>query len=526
MASTSYSRILWDPFKVLDVYPNVSGSTCIGVNRSREKAGTRCGWRFASHQFDPSELAAAKRRLDAMSEMHPSEVTSAELHSLAQIALCRDYHQSQAYEVEARWRAKIQAYLREHGGRLANTRATRQLPSGGIARDNEALEREVRETRRALESSQANCAELTDKHDKLAAKHGKLEEEQVANARDLAVLRRQLMELQQASSERLEERKTEVERLRKQMEERDASFEKGMAASSRGIKGLKDSKARLDRLMTENTLEIVDLKAKVRDSAKEFDERAKRGEEEAADLRRRCAVGDGEIAHLKEATGSAEEKAMAIGREMESLRQGLRESNDRFEEKARLNERDMENLRQGLHQSNAQHEAFEAQSTQKSERLTEQLEALDERYKECRDENAVLVSRSQEQDRKIERLMRQMDGVKQELTKRDRYVEQLDKHMDAMRLDSAERGRHVGQLVEQMEGLKRELTEQEVRRLTGVRIGEAQLTWEQEQLSALQAPKAKRGLFAVFSRKPPRVLTRKTSKIMTTASAPYVQSAA
>ena len=324
-----------------------------------------------------------------MSEVHPAQVTSAELVELARNTLCRDYHQGQAYDVEAKWRAKIQDYLRADGRRLAaaaaaTTVAPRQPQHSGIPEDRDVKGREMTETRHAL-------ASLTEKHDKLEAER--------TTSRDVARLSQQLAELQTSVTD-LNGRNAAVERLKGEMDERNAVFKKGIAASSKEIKALEDGKARLEKTVTANGNNIVELNDKVR----KCDEKIKKGDEYA-----------------------------------ERLRQGLQASTDRFE---KVRKSQAEELHQRVRESNARYEALEAKATEDTRRLTEQLDALERKYARSQDENETLLARSVEQGDVLERLGKQMDEFRQELAKRDQ---------------------RVGQLEDLTEYLKRELTEREVR---------------------------------------------------------------
>ena len=414
MASVSLTGNAWNAYRVLDVDLNGPNSSCVGTASS---TGRRCRWSFNSEQFSTRQIEAADNQLKSLSRMHPSDITRADLFALAENTLCRDFHQRQAGAVVSDWRARIEYYVSEHGEMLDVVTPLRQLQSA-VREEREASRQEINETRRALDASQNCRSELTEQNKKL-------EGDQAASLRDLALLRRLLTELQTRAEAR-NEPNDKVERLEKQVEESQAKIEKNVAASSKEIKGLKESKARLDGMMTTSTLEIASLKAKIRDQDLALDERAKRSEEEAEDLRQQLAASGREIAILQEAKA-------------------------KFEEKASLNEIEAESMRQGLEESKVRHEASEAKSSEDSKRLGEHIEALEQKYTGSKNENTAQISRLQEQDRKIDRLVKQVDVVQQELTKRDRHFEQLARHMDVMKQDSAERDRHVGQLVKQME---------------------------------------------------------------------------
>ena len=115
ITSISSSKDSWDPYKVLNVYPNAPNFTCVGVGKS---TGSRCRWSFNSVQFDTSQRATTVKCLESMSDMHPSRITLAALSSLAQNTLCRDFHQWQAEAKITEWKAKIKEYLHEHSERL------------------------------------------------------------------------------------------------------------------------------------------------------------------------------------------------------------------------------------------------------------------------------------------------------------------------------------------------------------------------------------------------------------------------
>ncbi|CAD6579307.1 MAG: hypothetical protein ASARMPREDX12_009124 [Alectoria sarmentosa] len=97
ITSISSSKDSWDPYKVLNVYPNAPNFTV---------------------QFDTSQRATTVKCLESMSDMHPSRITLAALSSLAQNTLCRDFHQWQAEAKITEWKAKIKEYLHEHSERL------------------------------------------------------------------------------------------------------------------------------------------------------------------------------------------------------------------------------------------------------------------------------------------------------------------------------------------------------------------------------------------------------------------------
>ena len=481
--SLSSRRNLWDPYQVLDIYPNSRNSSCVGLAKT---TGRRCRWSFHSEQYSDSQIATAVRQLDSMAAVHPSDVTTAELHSLARNTLCREFHQGQVYDVEREWRATIDAFVRENGETLALAGEVRQLAID-IMREREVAETDVREARQALEASQSRCSDLVEKNDRLEGEHA-------ASSRDVALLRRQLAELQTDAKSR-DDLDSKVQQLKRLTDERHANFEKYAAARSNEMKALRESKVRLDGMMTTSTMELSGLKTKVQ----ALDARAERSEEEANDLRQKLEASGREIASLQEAKASFEKNADLSEQEAERTRQDLRDSNARHEAletrrshdskhlserlealeqkyaeskdenieqdrkiwqldekvqaldaRAKMSEEEKEDLRQELRTSNDRLDALETRSSDDSNRLVERLEALKQRYAESKDENI-------EQDRKIGQLVERIDAMRQE------FQESKDKNL-AHTSQLREQDLAMKQLVEQMGVLNRALIEREVSR--------------------------------------------------------------
>ena len=479
MASVGLSRHLWDPYRVLDVYPNGPKFTCVGV---AVRTGARCRWPFDSEHSNTAQRDTAGKLLESMSEVHPSEITPAALYLLAENTLCREWHQRQAGAKVTEWKARIGDYLREHGERLAVVSAVRQLQNC-VAKEKDASKQEFTGTRQALEgvtdelkASQTRCSELTEKID---THNRHCEENRAATSRDIALLKQQQPTESRTSVNALNQQNIkEVENLKKQLEAWHAKFETDRAASSEAIRGLKDSKARLDRMTTDNTLEIVSLKAKVRDRDKTLDESARMSEEirglkdSKARLDRMTTDNTLEIVSLKakvrDRDKTLDERARMSEEKAEDLRQRLAagsrevailtEAKASSEAKAELGEKEAESLRQEVKVHNTRREALEAKSSQ----LGEQLDSLDQKYSESKKDGTAQMSLLQEQERKIEQLAKHMNMMKRDLAERDRHIGQLVKQMDVVKQESAERDRNVEQLVKQMDMVNQELAEREV----------------------------------------------------------------
>lgn len=395
MAPISLSRHVWDPYTVLNVNPNDSNSTCVGLAKT---TGSRCRWGFHSEQFNASRRISAVNRLESIAEMHPSEVTPTALYSLAQDTLCWEFHKGQASAKSAEWKADIEAYLRRHVERSTTVRPITQLHNGfdnaqtlsnGIGRDRAGSEQEDKKTRETLEKmtaqiqeSQIICSRLTEVNKSLDKQR---EVDRAANSRDVDQLWKELTDVQTKAKVLDEQNIRERETLKKRLEGMSANLETDIA-SSKAIKGLRDSKAQLLKETTASILEITNLKYEVRSGNKKLDERATKSEEDA-----------------------------------DSLRQQLRDS------------------------------------AQEVQRFHQELEVLSQKFTESQDENTARQFRLQEQDRKVERLEEQMLKVQEDLMKRDENAEQLAEQMEKVKEDLIKRDENAEKLTEQMEKMKEDL---------------------------------------------------------------------
>jgi hypothetical protein len=99
----------WDFRSILDVYPDRSSFTCVGVTQK----GARCGQRM----FSGSDLSCASRLLDEMSTLRKLSSSYKYLEELAELTLCPRWHRkpgySQVRSVSRRWQNKIAKIERE-----------------------------------------------------------------------------------------------------------------------------------------------------------------------------------------------------------------------------------------------------------------------------------------------------------------------------------------------------------------------------------------------------------------------------
>ena len=347
MAFVSSSVDLWNPYQVLDVYPNSASSSCVGNNRGTV---VRCGWELIpNNHFTAPQLAVAAEQLRSMAARHPSHVTPADIRALVQNTLCK-HHQGQRSTVEGKWEVKIRDFVSEHGG-MPETRTVVKHSQREVAEETDRFDlNEVKKACVALEASQTRYSELE-------VKTNKLEIDQAASSGDLAQLMPQMAKLQTDAVNR-HELDTKVEQLKTQMEARHADLEKNAATTTQ-------------RLRNDN-LALTNLNSKVQDRAEALDERAQRSEQEVKDLRQQLEARGHEIAFLQKAKASLEARA------------------DASEEKA-------ESLRQGLQRSNARHAQWKAKSDDSSRRLNAVLRDLDRKYTASHDQHLAHISRLQQE---------------------------------------------------------------------------------------------------------------------------------
>lgn len=548
MAPVSLSRHVWDPYRVLDVDPNDSNSTCVGLAKT---TGYRCRWHFYSEQFNASQRANAVNRLESMSEMHPSEVTQAELYSLAQNTLCRDFHQYQADAKSTEWKAKIEDYLRRHIESQTVAGPTTQLHNGfdgakklpnGIAKDRDASEQEVKATRETLEQmtakineSQTLCSELMQVNKKLDKQR---QDDRAANSRDVAQLWRELTDFQTKAKVLVEHDIQEREVLKRRLEGMSANLENDIA-SSKAIQGLRDSKARLEKATTASILETSNLKAEVRNVNKKLDEKAATNEEEADGLREQFRDGSQEVQRLRqelevlnqkftESQGENTARQFRLQeqeRKVERLEQQMmkvKEDSMRRDECVEQLTEQMNKVKEDLTRRDANVEQLTAQMN----KLKEDLMKRDANAEQLAEQTEKLKEDLTKRDGSFKQLAEQMKGVQQDLTKRNESVKLLAGQTKEAKQESTRRNQDVTQLAQQMKEVKQDLAKRDERVEHLARQMDAvkrELAEREDKLSSLRAQNAKGGFFAAVSRQRPKMLV-KISKIMRTDSV-YVQSA-
>lgn len=160
-------RTLWDPYQILDIYPNDPEFSCVGI---AFYSNARCRWQF----FDRSIGRAACARLDMIAMKHPSEVTRESLELLAERVLCHN-HQKQLYEKIEGWERRIAEYLSESGERLA---VAAEPEHGRQQTSWDYLKREIEDVRKEMESLKAERDEVQNRCTKSETEVEKLRTQQ------------------------------------------------------------------------------------------------------------------------------------------------------------------------------------------------------------------------------------------------------------------------------------------------------------------------------------------------------------
>lgn len=160
---TNGTQASWDPYEVLDIYPNDPDFTCIGI---AVYSNARCQWRF----LDVSIRRAACARLDSIASKHPSKVTRQSLELLAETILCHN-HMKQMYEKIAIWNLRIANYLDEFHERPSAAavpeRDQRQTESDVLKTEIETVRKEMEKVRTERDESQSNSTEQKAEIEKL-----------------------------------------------------------------------------------------------------------------------------------------------------------------------------------------------------------------------------------------------------------------------------------------------------------------------------------------------------------------------
>jgi len=142
----------WNFRQILDVYPDSSSFTCVGVT----KAGARCGQSF----LRSSDLSEAARILNTLDRQKSLKSSFDYLEELAYLTLCPCWHQkpdrSQVGQVSQRWEARIAQYgvlLRKQAENAAILKSKRALAK--VKGKAEELAQELKEEKKDIVRSAA-----------------------------------------------------------------------------------------------------------------------------------------------------------------------------------------------------------------------------------------------------------------------------------------------------------------------------------------------------------------------------------
>ncbi|KAK3376967.1 hypothetical protein B0T24DRAFT_701011 [Lasiosphaeria ovina] len=298
----------WDPDRVLDVTGQAwpGGIQCRGQNSS----GNRCEWIKRGHADEAQDARDALARLETLARRPPSAVTAADLHALAPLCLCRDYHMRQSDTIVAEWEVALAVLESRTPARDAGSPEEDENDSGyGSLPSSSSPSPSKKEVKRALgpsgvlrgpEDEGLTAARLAETEAQL----GQMRDLVVALRRDKAALDtdreglKLLVSDNAARSETLQQRLAEsVAEGDKVLAERDSQLRTLKKRVADAEAGLKDKDKELEAVMKELSVCVMrnhkEVTAVVQDKEAELREAGLR---EA----RRIGMKDMEIQSLRE----------------------------------------------------------------------------------------------------------------------------------------------------------------------------------------------------------------------------------
>ena len=286
---------LWDPYEILQLYPNKPGFTCAGHKNGSE---VRCGW-FST--FYPSTCLSACKRLDAVAQKPPKDVTRLDLEALILDVLfpCPRHH-SQHYELIYKWEKKISDYAKVFEQRT--TRVTSSPPNNSAP-----VEESIETIRKDMEKMKLEKDDLKDQ----CTKHQK-----------------------------------EIERLRNQQDESFVRYEQSE----------KRLKAKLKDAEQAKQLEIASLNSELadsRESNKALSEENQRTKEELQTSQKSHLDSTDEIQHLTKQLQKSQQSTTQKADEIQSLTTQIQESQQSASQKST----EIHNLTQTTAQLSSAHAA-------------------------------------------------------------------------------------------------------------------------------------------------------------------------
>lgn len=342
-------QALWDPYKILDIYPNGPGFTCVGIALYSNE---RCRWRF----IDESIRRNACRQLDLIALSRPSTVTRQSLELLADNILCHN-HKRQMYDKVTDWDRLISKHLNQlsearlavpsepqHGIQEVSLESAKEIEIESFRKEMGRLSIERDDFKNRCMKREAEVEKLHSQQDQSLQRFEQAEkrlkgkivglesttrqsrEDTAANLNDIASLNKQLADSQNYDTEKT----AEIERLKNDLDGKKQASSQMESAHSTTVadltKRLNDSNAQIARL--ENTTQAL------RESRAENKKRLSKSEQQNQRLRKQSGLaGFRNVVQLLLSKRQYERMAM--------------ENRTLSEEKARLTKR-MENAEERL----------------------------------------------------------------------------------------------------------------------------------------------------------------------------------
>lgn len=146
-SNTTESEWQWNPYKVLGIFPERTDFFCVG--RAVSKGNARCRKRI-----DTEDIHDACIILNNLATEGPEDPKlQRRLHTLAQLTLCKDWHQDQRWQVVQNWTAVVQEWMNEKGEVLVLQKEA-QARQKKISQLGTRLEEQDQE----LKTSRSTCA--------------------------------------------------------------------------------------------------------------------------------------------------------------------------------------------------------------------------------------------------------------------------------------------------------------------------------------------------------------------------------
>ena len=254
----------WDPYKVLNLHPDEHGYTCVG--KTKKRGNPRCGLAVAV-----ATREKACSILDAMGEIHPSQITQKSLVAVASYTLCKRYHSKdddQVLDKVDEWQNKIEDYLDQCD--------KPQAESADLVGEVQQLRKELEEAKQQIQSNSAikhlqqqfkttrkNLDDTTQELDRATAHNIKLAQQFLKLQTQIDDANRTAMELR----EHITARDERIKDVKAESAEVVGDLEGQLAEKNSTIKALEEtnlaSHKEIEALQQQSAEEIGDLEGQL-----------------------------------------------------------------------------------------------------------------------------------------------------------------------------------------------------------------------------------------------------------------------